>query len=264
MPDLQTELSKVINTWNQLEKPMEQTATPPAPTHIGQAVFDLVKAHPGRTMAEYEQLAYTVGVNPASVKNYITNFCKTSWGLAKFENDRYTLCSDTYKTKNEMMGIPKGRRISQAKRRRIMNARTREAQGILPAAKPARQAQVGRGVLMDLLLGHVKVYPGKSRGHLVAFAIKHGMKEDSAKVTIRSLIKAGRLVEKDDAGLYLPGVHMVDPMDGQDQELQQAIERIAERHKKQEKINALVDQVESLTIREARALFEQLQKYFSF
>ena len=243
---------------------MEQAATTPipnpAPTHIGQAVFDLVKAHPGRTMAEYEQLAYTVGVNPASVKNYITNFCKTSWGLAKFENDRYTLCSDTYKTKNEMMGIPKGRRISQAKRRRIMNARTREAQGTVPAAKPARQAQVGRGVLMDLLLGHVKVYPGKSRGHLVAFAIKHGMKEDSAKVTIRSLIKAGRLVEKDDAGLYLPGVHMVDPMEVQAYEPPVMPKPVVVMPVPKK---AEID-VEALTIREARALFDQLQKYFSF
>jgi len=263
MPDLQTELSKVINTWNQTEKPMEQQTAPtptPAPTHVGQAVFELVKTHPGRTMAEYEHLAPTIGVSAASVKNYIVNFSKASWGLAKCDNDHYTVCSDTYKTINEMMGIPKGKRISKAKRRKIIKARTLP----LPSVQTAqpKQAQVGKGVLQDLLLGHVKTRPGVSRGHLVAFAVKHGMKEDSAKVTIRALIVAGKIIERDDAGLYLPGVRMVDPMEVQERE--EATKVLAKETQKQQRINALVDQVESLTIREARALFEQLQKYFSF
>lgn len=262
MPDLQTELSKVINTWNQTEKPMEQPATThtptPAPAHVGQAVFELVKTHPGRTMAEYEQLAYTVGVSAASVKNYIVNFSKASWGLAKCDNDRYTLCSDTYKTINEMMGIPKGKRISKAKRRKIIKARTQP----LPPVKQPKQAQVGRGILQDLLLGHVKIYPGISRGHLVAFAVKHGMKHDSAKVTIRALIIAGKIIERDDAGLYLPGVGMVDPMEVHERD--EATKVLARENEKQQRINALIEEVESLTIREARALFEQLQKYFSF
>ena len=262
MPDLQTELSKVINTWNQTEKPMEQTApTPtPAPIHVGQAVFELVKTHPGRTMVEYEQLASSVGVSAVSVKNYISNFCKASWGLAQCEDDRYTVCSDIYKTKNEMIGLPKGKHISKAKRRRIMKARAMP----LPSSqvKQPKQAQVGRGVLQDLLLGHVKIYPGISRGHLVAFAVKHGMKHDSAKVTIRALIIAGKIIERDDAGLYLPGVRMVDPMEVQERE--EATKVLARETQKQQRINALIEEVESLTIREARALFEQLQKYFSF
>lgn len=260
MPDLQTELSKVINTWNQTEKPMEQTApTPtPAPIHVGQAVFELVKTHPGRTMVEYEQLASSVGVSAVSVKNYISNFCKASWGLAQCEDDRYTVCSDIYKTKNEMIGLPKGKHISKAKRRRIIKARTQT----LPPVKQSGQPQVGKGVLQDLLLGHVKTRPGISRGHLVAFAVKHGMKHDSAKVTIRALIVAGKIIERDDAGLYLPGVKMVDPMEVQERE--EATKVLAKETQKLARIRSLEEEVESLTIREARALFEQLQKYFSF
>lgn len=262
MPDLQTELSKVINTWNQTEKPMEQQTAPtptPAPTHVGQAVFELVKTHPGRTMAEYEQLAYTVGVSAASVKNYIVNFSKASWGLAKCDNDRYTVCSDTYKTINEMMGIPKGKRISKAKRRKIMKAKAMPLPSV-QATQP-KQAQVGRGVLQSLLLGHVKIYPGIPRDRLVAFAVKHGMKHDSAKVTIRALIIAGKIIERDDAGLYLPGVFMVDPMEVQERE--KATKVLARENEKIARIRSLEEEIETLTIREARALYEQLQKYFN-
>lgn len=245
MPDLQTELSKVINNWTQTEKPMEQQTAPtptPAPTHVGQAVFELVKTHPGRTMAEYEQLASSVGVSAASVKNYIVNFSKASWGLAKCDNDRYTVNSETYKTKNEMMGLPKGLRLSQAKRRRLMKARTEPV------------AQVGKGVLQDLLMGQVNIRPGIPRGTLVAFAVKHGMKEDSAKVTIRALIKGGRLVERD-GSLFLPAFL-------QDTHSQPAADaKPVEKHV--EPPTNKID-IESLTIRQARELYDQLAKFFSF
>lgn len=260
MPDLQTELSKVLNTWNTPEeKQMEQTTAPPE--HVGKKVFDLVQAYPGRTIGEYEQLSSSIGVSAASVKNYIMLFSKSSWGLVKCEGERYTLCSDTYKTKNEMLGLPRGQRISKAKRRKILKARI---EGTVTSKAP----QVGRGVLQDLLLGQVKIRPGIPRDTLVAFAVKHGMKEDSAKVTIRTLIRDGRIVEKDDAGLYLPGVSMVDPhevmQDTDREELRKANELLAKEAATVAHLRTIVEQVESLTIREARALYEQLQKYFSF
>ena len=260
MPDLQTELSKVLSTWDTPEEKQVESHTTQT-VHIGKRVFDLVQAHPNLKMAEYEKLSSSIGVSEASVKNYIMLFNQRSWGLVRCDGERYTVCSDTYKTKNEMMGLPKGLRVSQAKRRRLIKSRT---EGISTTKTP----QVGKGVLQDLLMGQVNIRPGIPRGTLVAFAVKHGMKEDSAKVTIRSLIKDGRIVEKDDAGLYLPGVSMVDPhevmQDMDREELRKANELLAKEAATVAHLRTIVEQVESLTIREARALYEQLQKYFSF
>jgi len=82
MPDLKTELSKVINQWNQPEEPtMTNTApTRPVPfavsTNVCRATFEAIRKNPGRSRKDVTEALTEGGFNPSSTTSIIGQMLK--------------------------------------------------------------------------------------------------------------------------------------------------------------------------------------------
>ncbi len=78
MPDLKTELNKVINQWNSHEESTMQTTQPEQPTthhnvttNVTRATFEHIRDNPGTTRATATEVLSSQGFNPSSVSSLI-------------------------------------------------------------------------------------------------------------------------------------------------------------------------------------------------
>lgn len=75
MPDLKSELSKVLTEWG--PKPVPDEATPKRDTNVTKSVFDYVKANPGaRASTAATYLKDTYGFKPASTTSLMAQMVR--------------------------------------------------------------------------------------------------------------------------------------------------------------------------------------------
>ena len=153
MPDLKSELEKVINAWEQPTQPEIKmaTTTNPTPTHSHiVTLFEYIKANPGKTATELE-LAMP-SINRSSVSSVLSNMLKRHLirkiggkGTRQF-NGTFEVCVESYMSPSEQLGLGRGKRLSQkAKRKYTKRAKqvertipeVGEAQHVEPAPAPA-------------------------------------------------------------------------------------------------------------------------------
>lgn len=254
MPDLQTELNKVINTWNQTEMQAIPQPTPESKSilrggdgSVGRAIFEMIKERPNHTIEEYVEMAPQYGLEGKSVNNYIHLFRKRSWGLVTGVEGKYSVSSDTYKTKNEMLGLPRGKRLSKAARRKILQEKS--------LVKPGMRS---KSWLRDVVLESVANNPNIHRKTLVQGLTDRGAIAASVDATINTAIRSGRLISND-GWLNVPSAAapvvapvVVTPV---------AAPVVAPAPAPVPERKATLD-VENLTLREARQLFDSLRTLF--
>jgi len=100
MPDLKTELSKVINQWNQPEEPTMTNTAPTKPvrfavtTNVCRATFEAIRKNPGRSRKDVTEALTEGGFNPGSTTSIIgqllkQNHVRDSQGLLYTNFDEY-------------------------------------------------------------------------------------------------------------------------------------------------------------------------------
>lgn len=129
MPDLKSELNKVITQWEQPETPMQtSTPTPTPPAQLSkqapvishsELVFDYVRANPGRTALEIEVEFGKIApqVDSHSISSYLSAMTKR--GLIKKVNGGgrtnrgggFVAVAAKYLTPSEQFGRERGARV---------------------------------------------------------------------------------------------------------------------------------------------------------
>lgn len=72
MPDLKSELSKVISAWDKADEPTTMTQSRKITTNTTRATFDKVKNNPGYTRAQLVKALETDGYKQSSTSSLIT------------------------------------------------------------------------------------------------------------------------------------------------------------------------------------------------
>lgn len=122
MPDIQTEMTKVLNEWN---KP-EATMTPPTKAdkrvtnNVSRILFDYIKEHPGKPINGVIQDLKLKGFKTASTTSLISQFCRK--GLIRRDGfqlyavvPEYVAMPDPTKKKIEYKPMPKAEAPAPAK-----------------------------------------------------------------------------------------------------------------------------------------------------
>ena len=159
MPDLKSELEKVINAWEhpqpepQPEIKMETTNTPvtapaPAAPTVTQILFEYIRSNPGKTTTEIEQSLPQI--HPQSISSLLSamvrrHLVRKTGGKGKRQfGGVYEVSADTYMSPAEQLGLGRGRWLStKAKRKGEKRAYTRREKPVEPtipevvAAQPA-------------------------------------------------------------------------------------------------------------------------------
>lgn len=278
MPDLQTELSKVLNTWNQPENVMQpetKSKHPKGDGSVGRAVFNLIKANPGLTIEEYEEMGRAQGIQINSTRNYILLFCKTNWRLAANTDGAITLLSPEYRTRVEMLGFKRGARGSKVERarnkaiRELRAARKQAAVAELEAVSEVTPAEAPRSKswLRDALVAYVSANQGCSRMDVIRALTAQGMNEGSVVATLNTAVRKGQLVSANGL-VWTPGgrqderrhiEHLVKELEQQyakeQEDARKAVAALAVE--KQNEVD-----IDNMTVREARVLFDKLRHLF--
>lgn len=136
MPDLKSELEKVINAWEQPqaqptqpEIKMATTTNPtPANSHIV-TLFEYIKANPGKTASELEQAMPSI--HRSSVSSVLSSMLKRHLirkiggkGTRQF-NGTFEVCAESYMSPSEQLGHPRGTRLSQKAKRKYTRRATK-------------------------------------------------------------------------------------------------------------------------------------------
>lgn len=132
MPDLKSELEKVIHAWEQPQLDMEpeikmetttptQPAAPATPTYT-QVLFEHIKANPGRTTLELEH--DLPQIHPQSISSLLSSMLKRhllrkvgGQGKRQF-GGTYEVAADVYMSPSEQLGLGRGRRLSTKAKRK--------------------------------------------------------------------------------------------------------------------------------------------------
>jgi len=99
MPDIQTEMSKLLNQWNKPETTMTQ---PPikidkrVTTNVSRELFEHIKMYPGETAKQVARDLDKRGFKPASTTSLISQF--TRYGLIRKEDDKLYAIAPEYKS----------------------------------------------------------------------------------------------------------------------------------------------------------------------
>ncbi len=152
MPDLKSELEKVIHAWEQPQLDIEpeikmETTTPTQPT-ITQVLFEYIKANPNKTTLELE--TELPQIHPQSISSLLSSMLKRHLlrkvggkGKRQF-GGTYEVISDVYMSPSEQLGLGRGKRLStKAKRKNrpvlaaVKNLPEVVAQAPLPLPAPA-------------------------------------------------------------------------------------------------------------------------------
>lgn len=279
MPDLQTELSKVLNTWNQPENVMQPETKSKhikGDGSVGRAVFDLIKANPGLTIEEYEEMGRAQGIQPNSTRNYILLFCKTNWRLAANTDGAITLLSPEYKTRVEMLGFKRGARgakVERAKNKAIRELRAARKQAAVGEAEAVADAPRSKSWLRDALIAHVSANQGCSRMDVIRTLTAQGMNEGSVVATLNTAVRQGHLVSVN--GLVWTPKARQDELSNHNHlaHIEHLVKELEQQYAKEQKearkaVAALAVEkqnevdVENMTVREARVLFDKLRHLF--
>lgn len=279
MPDLQTELSKVLNTWNQPEnvvQPETKSKHPKGDGSVGRAVFNLIKANPGLTIEEYEKMGRSQGLQINSTRNYILLFCKTTWRLASNTDGAITLLSPEYKTRVEMLGFKRGARgskVERAKNKAIRELRAARKQAAVGEAEAVADAPRSKSWLRDALVAHVSANQGCSRMDVIRTLTAQGMNEGSVVATLNTAVRQGHLVSAN--GLVWTPRARQDELSNHNHlaQIEHLVKGLEQQYAKEQKearkaVAALAVEkqnevdVENMTVREARVLFDKLRHLF--
>ena len=158
MPDLKTELSKVINQWNQPEEPtMTQTKSLPVSFQVSnnvcRATFECIQKNPGKTRKEVIEALLESGYQKNSTTSLIGQMIKqghvrASQGLvyANFDEYRPLKSNAAYKKLQEA-----------ATRKNVVI--TKSFSTAAPVEKPAKQAavQINSSWDADTILNHLSI-----------------------------------------------------------------------------------------------------------
>jgi len=149
MPDLKSELEKVINAWEQPTQPQPEikmattTNSTPANSHIV-TLFEYVKANPGKTATELE-LAMP-SINRASVSSVLSSLLKRHLirkvggkGTRQF-NGTFEVCVESYMSPSEQLGLGRGKRLSK-KAKRKYTKRAKQVEHTIPEVVEAQQVE---------------------------------------------------------------------------------------------------------------------------
>jgi len=275
MPDLQTELSKVLNTWNQPENVMQpetKSKHPKGDGSVGRAVFNLIKANPGLTIEEYEAMGRSQGIQINSTRNYILLFCKSNWRLASNTDGAITLLNPEYKTRVEMLGFKRGARGAKVERaknkaiRELRAARKQAAVAELEAVSEVAPAESPRSKswLRDALVAYVSANQGCSRMNVIRALTAQGMNEGSIVATLNTAVRQGHLVSANGL-VWTPNGHQM--------QLDQLLKGLEQQYAKEQEdarkaVAALAVEkqnevdIDNMTVREARVLFDKLRHLF--
>lgn len=270
MPDLQTELSKVLNTWNQPENVMQpetKSKHPKGDGSVGRAVFNLIKANPGLTIEEYEAMGRSQGIQINSTRNYILLFCKSNWRLASNTDGAITLLNPEYKTRVEMLGFKRGARgakVERAKNKAIRELRAARKQAAVGEAEAVADAPRSKSWLRDALIAHVSANQGCSRMDVIRALTAQGMNEGSIVATLNTAVRQGHLVSAN--GLVWTPT-------GQQKQMEQLLKGLEQQYAKEQEdarkaVAALAVEkqnevdIDNMTVREARVLFDKLRHLF--
>jgi hypothetical protein len=145
MPDLKSELEKVINAWEQPTQPEIKMATTTNPTnsHIV-TLFEYIKANPGKTAAELEQAMPSI--HRSSVSSVLSSMLKRHLlrkigGVGKKQfNGTFEVCVEAYMTPAEQLGLGKGKWLS-TKAKRKYTKRAKQAEHTIPEVVEAQQVE---------------------------------------------------------------------------------------------------------------------------
>ncbi len=131
MPDLRSELEKVIHAWEQPEQPEAQPEAQPestptmdttTPAPYNEVLFNFVKANPGLTGVQIE--SHVPQIPKGSVSSLLAAMAKRhliikSGGAgSNHYGGVYHAAVDKYMSPAEQLGYVKGQRISSSKKRR--------------------------------------------------------------------------------------------------------------------------------------------------
>ena len=158
MPDLKTELSKVINQWNQSEEPtMTQTKSLPAAFQVSnnvcRATFECIQKNPGRTRRDVVEALLEGGYKGSSTTSLVGQMVKQghvreSQGLlyTNFDEYRPLKSSVAYKKLQEA-----------ATRKKVVIIKRSSTSAL--AEKPAKQAavQINSSWDADTILNHLSI-----------------------------------------------------------------------------------------------------------
>lgn len=156
MPDLKSELEKVIHAWEQPQSEPEikmETTTPTQPASsatptITQVLFEYIKANPNKTTLELE--TELPQIHPQSISSLLSSMLKRHLlrkvggkGKRQF-GGTYEVAADVYMSPSEQLGLGRGKRLStKAKRKNrpvlaaVKNLPEVVAQAPLPLPAPA-------------------------------------------------------------------------------------------------------------------------------
>jgi len=99
MPDIQTEMSKLLNQWNKPETTMTQ---PPiktdkrVTTNVSRELFEHIKLYPGQTIKHVVLGLNKRGFKVASTTSLISQFCRK--GLIRKDDDKLYAIAPEYKS----------------------------------------------------------------------------------------------------------------------------------------------------------------------
>jgi hypothetical protein len=103
MPDLKSEMSKVLEAWEQdveqlqqekqMQKKLPQQFVPT--NNVTQETFNYVKNNPNKTSGEIRSVLVARGFNAGSIGSLLTQFTKQNQ-MVKDPNGRYTVCVPSY------------------------------------------------------------------------------------------------------------------------------------------------------------------------
>lgn len=159
MPDLKTELSKVINQWNQPEEPTmtQTTTTQPAPfavsNNVCRTTFECIQKNPGRARKEVIDVLLESGFRKSSTTSLVGQMIKQghvreSQGLlyANFDEYRPLKSNAAYK---KLQGA--------ATRKNVVIIKRSSTSALVE--KPAKQAavQINSSWDADTILNHLSI-----------------------------------------------------------------------------------------------------------
>jgi hypothetical protein len=119
MPDMQTALNKVLNSWNQSESNQMQTPTSDRTSHllkfkptnnVTRVTFDYIKAHPGTTSTETTKALVAEGFNYGSTSSIMTQLIAHGQVRRDAERKLFVAVGEYVPLKRHIK-MPKGKRI---------------------------------------------------------------------------------------------------------------------------------------------------------
>lgn len=130
MPDMQTELSKVINSWEKETDMNEKRSGAPITTGVSHATYNYVKNHPGVTKAKAIEILNIQGYKPTSTTTLLAAMIRNKQIIVDLKGGM-TVAKDTYEPiKTQVRAKPKPVQVRNAKPVQEVASPVEQAQGI--------------------------------------------------------------------------------------------------------------------------------------